>query len=124
MITHPSKGAALITGASADIGAIYADRLARRGYDLILVARNEKRLSELSSAIRSGINEFGRCSKIEELESMIQLNVTALTRLTAAALPGFLARANGSIINIASIVAVAPELLNASTAAPRLMWSP
>ena len=153
MATHPSKGAALITGASAGIGAIYADRLARRGYDLILVARNEKRLSELSSAIRSSTGRkvdilpadlgvkvdllrvedrlrsdpsitalvnnagFGATSKlidskIEELESMIQLNVTALTRLTAAALPGFLARANGLIVNIASIVAVAPELLN------------
>lgn len=51
-------------------------------------------------------------SKIEELENMIQLNVTALTRLTAADLPGFLDRHRGLIINIASIVALAPELLN------------
>lgn len=51
-------------------------------------------------------------SDVERMEAMIRLNVTALMRLTYAAVPGFVARGGGTIINIASIVAVAPELLN------------
>lgn len=153
MSTSSTKGTALITGASTGIGAIYADRLAKRGYDLILVARDERRLTNLAKEItaRTGrkaealpadltvradlqrvesrlasdtsitalLNNagFGGTAKlidsnINEMDDMIQLNVTALTRLTAAALPGFLGRSTGLIINIASIAALSPELLN------------
>jgi uncharacterized protein len=52
MTSRASLGAALITGASTGIGAVYADRLARRGYDLILVARDEKRLTEVADRLR------------------------------------------------------------------------
>src|SRR6201997_3608293 len=46
-----SMGLAVITGASSGIGAVYADRLARRGYDLILVARDVQRLNELAERL-------------------------------------------------------------------------
>ncbi len=152
-MTQPRKGTALITGASTGIGAIYADRLAKRGHDLILVARNRQRLASLARRLS---NESGRKvetveadltspaglrrveqlvgtngdisvmvnnagvgasaplieSDIDKMEDMIRLNVSALTRLTYAAVPGFVARRHGTIINIASIVAIAPELLN------------
>jgi short-subunit dehydrogenase len=148
-----SKGTALITGASTGIGAIYADRLAKRGHDLILVARNEARLKALSARLteetgrsvtplRVDLNDKADLAKVEqmlrddpaitmlvnnagvgavkplidsgvdEMEHMITLNVTALTRLTYAAAPAFVAHGRGTIINIASIVAVSPETLN------------
>ncbi len=53
-----SKGTALITGASSGTGAIYADRLARRGHDLILVARNRERLEALATRL----TDKTRCS--------------------------------------------------------------
>ena len=51
-------------------------------------------------------------SDVEKTQAMIELNVTALTRLTYAAAPAFVARGGGTIINISSAVAIAPELLN------------
>ncbi|MCW2406111.1 short-subunit dehydrogenase [Sphingobium sp. B1D7B] len=151
--TASKLGTALITGASTGIGAIYADRLAVRGYDLILVARNKDKLQTLAAQIsdKTGrsvevlaadladsanvarvervlredasitalVNNAGVGthttlleSDVERMEAMVQLNVTALMRLTYAAVPGFVARGGGTVINIASIVAVAPELLN------------
>lgn len=146
-------GTALVTGASSGIGAVYAERLARRGHDLILVARDRNRLLALADelttatgrsvevlaadlATREGqatveqvlrtdasitllVNNAGLGthtplleSDVEAMTHMVDLNVTAVMRLTYAAVPGFVARGQGAVINIASIVAIGPEILN------------
>ena len=56
-----AAGTALVTGASSGIGALYADRLARRGHDLVLVARDRGRLEALACRLRA---ETGRSAEI------------------------------------------------------------
>jgi short-subunit dehydrogenase len=150
-MTNTSIGTALITGASSGIGATYADRLARRGYDLVLVARDKDRMEALATRLRSEtgvsidivradltdaadlarvetrlredrtinllVNNAGAAAPgsfanadIDVLDKLIQLNVTAVTRLAGAVVPRFLAQGSGSIINITSVLALAPEL--------------
>src|ERR1700742_837788 len=152
-MTEHTKGFALITGASTGIGALYADRLARRGYDLILVARNAERLNAVAEHLRTetgvqvtalpaDLNNHADLAKVEavlredpaitmlvnnagvgsvasilqadvaKMEAMIDLNITALTRLTYAVAPAFVSRGKGAIVNISSAVAIAVENLN------------
>lgn len=147
------KGYALITGASSGIGAVYADRLARRGYGLILVARDVERLEQLANRLRAepgyavevipaDLTKPAELARVEEelarnekitllvnnagvamsgelidadpdrLEQMIRLNAIVPSRLARAVLPGFVARGSGALINISSVLALAPELFN------------
>jgi len=78
------------------------------------IARVEARLSS-DPAITALINNAGAATfspfatlSTEALNETIAVNITALTRLTRAVLPGFLARGAGSIVNIASVLAFHP----------------
>lgn len=153
MNTNIHRGTALITGASSGIGAMYADRLAQQGYDLILIARRADKLRSLSIDIttRTGrsvemvvadLTQRGDLAKVEAvlrtdasitmlvnnagigattpllasdigyMDRMITLNVNVLTHLAYAIAPAFVARGVGTIVNISSVVALAPERLN------------
>jgi short-subunit dehydrogenase len=145
------KPTVLITGASTGIGAVYADRFARRGHGLVLVARDVAKLEQLADRLRREaavsidvlqadltdeqdlqcvesrlraderigilVNNAGALVPSDflnqtgsDLAGLIALNVTALTRLANAVAPRLAAAGEGTIINIASIVGLAPEI--------------
>jgi uncharacterized protein len=79
-MTASSDGTALITGASSGIGAAYADRLARRGYDLILVARNQTRMSALAEKLRA---ETGREIKIVAADLTTKADLQCIEKILA-----------------------------------------
>ena len=145
-----TKPSILITGSSTGIGAVYADRFASRGHDLVLVARNAARLAALADRLRGEtgvtvdvvpadltdaqdlarierrlredarigvlVNNAGTTIRSgflnqgsEDLSRLLALNVTAVTRLANAAASRFVKAGEGAIINLASVVGLAPE---------------
>jgi short-subunit dehydrogenase len=145
------KPAVLITGASTGIGAVYADRFAKRGHDLVLVARDHLKLEALAKRLRgetgvaidvlpADLTAPAQLAKVEQLlredarigilvnnagaslpgsfieqstdatAQLIGLNTVAVTRLAGAVAPRFVQAGEGAIINIASVVGLAPEI--------------
>lgn len=140
----------LITGASSGIGTVYAERFARRGHDLVLVARDTARLETLAARLRQDtgvavdvlpadltqradlanvearlrddarigilINNAGMAQSggftdqsADSIEQLVTLNTLALTRLAAAIAPRLANAGEGAIVNIGSVVGLAPE---------------
>lgn len=145
-----AKPSVLITGASTGIGAAYADRFARRGHDLILVARDKARLEALAARLRSEagvavdvlqadltnadelavvearlrddrhigilVNNAGASlggtfvdQATDDIGRLVALNATAVVRLASAVAPRFARAGEGAIVNISSVVGLAPE---------------
>lgn len=147
MNTHKTV---LITGASTGIGAVYAERFAQRGHDLVLVARDKARLEALAARLReehsvavdvlqADLTQIGDLTTVEarlrddasigilvnnagaaqsgsfieqtpdSVAHLVSLNTTALVRLASAIAPRLAQAGDGAIINIGSVVGLAPE---------------
>ena len=141
----------MITGATAGLGLRFAHQLARRGHDLVLVARDEERLAEVAADLRGThdvdvevlpadlgdreqlarvevrladteqpvdllVNNAGFGLKGRFLDNgvateqvMLDVLVTAVMRLSHAALGAMSARGHGGLINVSSVAAYLPR---------------
>ncbi|HEX5861142.1 MAG TPA: SDR family oxidoreductase [Nocardioides sp.] len=141
----------LITGATAGIGHAFATHLARRGDDLVLVARDRERLESVAKALREeyavgvevlpadltvrselatvearladpsrpvdllvnnagfGLKERFLANDVEAEQAMLDVLVTAVLRLSHAALGPMVERGHGGIINVSSVAAFLPR---------------
>lgn len=144
-------GTALVTGPTAGIGRAFAEALASRGHDLVLVARDEERLAELAHQLRARydvavevlaadladrealgrvearVGDPGRPvtllvnnagfghrqpfteNSVEDEQQMLDVLVTAVMRLSHAALGPMLTHGEGAIVNVSSVAAFLPR---------------
>lgn len=151
MLARMSRPVALVTGASAGIGLSFVHELGRRGYDLVLVARDRSRLEHLAAevgeqyavsvdvlsadlSLRDQLAEVERRvaatdrpvdllvnnagfglkhgfldNDIETEQQMLDVLVTAVLRLTHAALGQMVERGTGGVINVSSVAGYLPR---------------
>src|SRR5919107_630331 len=105
----------MITGATSGIGAAFVSRLARDGYDLVLVARDRGRLDTAAADAReTGVvvevlpADLALAAGRDELQRQLDVNVTAVLHLTRAVLPGMIDRGRGAVVNVSSIAGFLP----------------
>jgi uncharacterized protein len=89
MSTQPNKGTgwAVITGASSGFGAIFADRLAKRGLSLLLAGRDERRLSAVAQQVRDSAPD-------------VEVELVVGDLGTAAGVDALTARFDGRVIDV------------------------
>lgn len=144
-------GTALVTGPTAGIGHEFAVQLARRGHDLVLVARDVERLEAVAAELREeygvlvevlpadlsdradlarvearvadrerplellvnnagfGLKERFLVNPVDAETAMLDVLVTAVLRLSHAALGVMTERGHGGIINVSSAAAFLPR---------------